>query len=321
MLIYAGIDEAGYGPMFGPLCVGATVFVLGDCSPSEGAPELWSILEHCICKTRRDAKKRIAINDSKQLKSGSNRKGLFHLERGVLAFLATMKEHDPCTTDGEFFRAIGSETTVEPWNKSSTSLPYSVDPKELRIDAAILRRGLTSANVQCEFLACTSVDAGMYNKRTKHTSKSALNFSIAMQHVNRIIHKFPAEHPRIMIDRHGGRIRYRNDLQLCWPRARIQVLAETPNFSRYRLDIDGSLCTVTFASKSDEQHMPVALASMIAKYTRELIMVRFNSYFIEQIPQLKPTAGYVKDGRRFLREIEPLLVKKDINRELLVRSS
>ena len=99
------------------------------------------------------------------------------------------------------------------------------------------------------------------------------------------------------------------------------MLAETPKFSRYRLDIDGSLCTVTFASKSDEQHMPVALASMIAKYTRELIMVRFNSYFIEQIPQLKPTAGYVKDGRRFLREIEPLLVKKGINRELLVRSS
>ena len=84
----------------------------------------------------------------------------------------------------------------------------------------ILRRGLTSANVQCEFLACTSVDAGMYNKNEQNdTSKSALNFSIAMQHVNRIIQKFPAEHPRIMIDRHGGRIQYRNDLQLCWPRS------------------------------------------------------------------------------------------------------
>jgi hypothetical protein len=39
------------------------------------------------------------------------------------------------------------------------------------------------------------------------------------------------------------------------------------------------------------------------------------------MPELKPTAGYVQDGRRFLKEIEPLLVKKGIKRELLVRSS
>jgi len=44
MLIYAGIDEAGYGPMLGPLCVAGSVFVLPDHDPAAGAPKLWSTL-------------------------------------------------------------------------------------------------------------------------------------------------------------------------------------------------------------------------------------------------------------------------------------
>jgi ribonuclease HII len=82
-----------------------------------------------------------------------------------------------------------------------------------------------------------------------------------------------------------------------------------------------SLATITFASKSDEHHLPVALASMIAKYTRELHMIRLNRFFAGIMPELKPTAGYVTDGRRFLKEIEPLLADNGINRDDLVRTS
>ena len=78
---------------------------------------------------------------------------------------------------------------------------------------------------------------------------------------------------------------------------------------------------VTFASKCDEKHLPTALASMVAKYTRELYMLRLNRYFGEEIAELKPTAGYVQDGRRFLQEIGPLLAQKGIKQELIVRSS
>lgn len=321
MLVYAGIDEAGYGPMFGPLCVGASVLVLEQYDPADGEPEMWSILKHCICKTRRDAKKRIAVNDSKKLKSGSTKKGILHLERGVLAFLATMQEHNNFESDDQLFEAIHCVKSSDPCCVESTPLPYSVDQHILKIDAAILRRGLAQANVRCALLECTSVDAANYNKRTEHASKAALNFSLAMQHVETITKRWKNDHPRIMIDRHGGRIHYRNDLQLCWPQAHIQVLAETSEMSRYRLEIDGAFSTITFASKSDERHMPVALASMVAKYTRELKMIRFNKYFVDQLPELKPTAGYVQDGRRFLKEIEPLLAEKGIKRELLVRSS
>jgi ribonuclease HII len=277
------------------------------------------MLSHCVCKTRRDAKKRIAVNDSKKLKSGSTRKGLLHLERGVLSFFATMEQQ--FLNDEQLFDAISCRVSKELWCNTNTTLPYSNDKQALKIDASLLRRGLEKADVHCALLRCISVDAAKYNERTEHSSKAALNFSLAMQHVDAITKQWANEHPRIMIDRHGGRIQYRNDLQLCWPNAQIQILTETQEMSRYRLEIDGSLCTITFASKSDERHMPVALASMLAKYIRELMMVRFNRYFVDQIPELKPTAGYVQDGRRFLKEIEPILSKKGIKRELLVRSS
>ena len=320
MLVYAGIDEAGYGPMFGPLCVGASVLVLEQYDPINGEPDLWKILSSAICKKRSDRRKRIAVNDSKKLKSGSTPKGLKHLERGVLSFLAVAGTPKP-VVDREFFDATQSSIPMNPWSSLETTLPLSVDPKSLQIDIACLARSLQNSGVRCDWITCKSIDVKDYNIRTSLASKAALNFAMAMQHVESIARRWPKEHPRIMIDRHGGRIRYRQDLQLAWPEAKIQILAENDEMSRYRLDIDGRKVTMTFASKSDEKHMPVALASMVAKFTRELHMMRFNRYFASLIPDIKPTAGYVQDGRRFLKEIEPILAQNGLNRDVLVRNS
>ncbi|MBT4524595.1 MAG: hypothetical protein HOI88_05360 [Phycisphaerae bacterium] len=321
MLVYAGIDEAGYGPMFGPLCVGASVFVLEEYNPDDGAPDLWSLLHTIVCKSRKDKHRRIAVNDSKKLKSGSKPADLFGLERGVFAFLDALHNRKPINDDSDFFKLVGSSVPDEPWFKNSTQVPVAVDAQELKINSNRLNRALENAKIKCDWLICDSVDVQMYNKRTSIESKAALNFSMAMNHVHTIMKRYPTQHPRIMVDRHGGRTNYRNDLQLCWPEAEIQILCEDSEMSRYRMQLGKSLATVTFASKSDEKHLPVALASMIAKYTRELKMIRLNRYFQNEIPELKPTAGYVKDGRRFLKEIEPFLADKGIKRELLVRSS
>ena len=321
MLVYAGIDEAGYGPMFGPLCVGASVFVLEEYNPDDGAPDLWSLLHTIVCKSRKDKHRRIAVNDSKKLKSGSKPADLFGLERGVFAFLDALHNRKPINDDSDFFKLVGSSVPDEPWFKNSTKVPVAVDAQELKINSNRLNRALENAKIKCDWLICDSVDVQMYNKRTSIESKAALNFSMAMNHVHTIMKRYPTQHPRIMVDRHGGRTNYRNDLQLCWPDAEIQILCEDSEMSRYRMQLGKSLATVTFASKSDEKHLPVALASMIAKYTRELKMIRLNRYFQNEIPELEPTAGYVKDGRRFLKEIEPFLADKGIKRELLVRSS
>src|SRR5262245_22559729 len=111
MLIYGGIDEAGYGPMFGPLTVGSTLFSINNPSPSvgEGGPSrsegpgeeepsareesanqplqpqqqisppcLWKLLRKAVCKNLTSRRGRIPINDSKALYSPST--GLQHLE-------------------------------------------------------------------------------------------------------------------------------------------------------------------------------------------------------------------------------------------------
>src|SRR5688572_27824110 len=92
MLIYAGIDEAGYGPMIGPLCIACTAFVVPDHDPdTSGACDLWKRLRKAVCRKRSDRRKRIAVDDSKKLKGAND--GPVHplkqLERGVLGFLAS----------------------------------------------------------------------------------------------------------------------------------------------------------------------------------------------------------------------------------------
>ena len=49
-------------------------------------------------------------------------------------------------------------------------------------------------------------------------------------------------------------------------------------------------------------------------------MIRMNRHFQAQMPELKPTAGYVQDARRYLVEIEPIIRSCEIDRKALVRN-
>jgi len=321
MLIYAGIDEAGYGPTLGPLCIGCSVFVLEDHDPADGAPNLWNLLEKAVCRKRNDKLKRIAVDDSKNLKgakSSARTHPLKHLERGVLAFCG---EDALPTTDDALFAQLAVTSNTNAWYASSTPLPLGQHMDELRITASRLSRALQDARVRCALLQCEAIDASEFNQQVAKTnSKAAVNMAGALRQVDRIWKRWPHEHPRIIIDRHGGRTHYREELQLAWPDAHIQIIAEDDKRSRYRLDRGGSLITITFMPEAEVSHLPVALASMTAKYTRELFMLRMNRFFSQHVPELKPTAGYFTDAQRYLQDIKPAIDQLKIARELLVRS-
>jgi hypothetical protein len=46
---------------------------------------------------------------------------------------------------------------------------------------------------------------------------------------------------------------------------------------------------------------------MIAKLVRELSMARFNRYWCARRAELKPTAGYAQDARRWLHDMQDVL--------------
>ena len=64
----------------------------------------------------------------------------------------------------------------------------------------------------------------------------------------------------------------------------------------------------------------VALASMISKYVRELLMREFNRYWLAHVPGLKPTAGYPQDAVRYIDAIRPALLKLGIAERAVWRS-
>ena len=41
---------------------------------------------------------------------------------------------------------------------------------------------------------------------------------------------------------------------------------------------------------------------MLAKYLREVFMSLWNDWFATLCPEVRPTAGYTEDGRRWLNE-------------------
>jgi hypothetical protein len=77
---------------------------------------------------------------------------------------------------------------------------------------------------------------------------------------------------------------------------------------------------ITFGVESESRSLPVALASMLSKYLRELHMAVFNEFWRERRPQLKPTAGYAVDARRFLSDIAVLRKDLEIEDGMLIRN-
>ena len=331
MLLYAGIDEAGYGPMLGPLCVGMSIFLVERHEDGTPPPNLWELLAEGVCSSPRDKQRRIAVADSKRLKGSSQAKAhpLRHLERGVLGFLAAInREHDLEDLDDEsLFGQLGAKlpsTVSTPWYDSTTALPVAHEASAIAIAASRLRTTLDRAGVRPLALGCQSVDAGDLNARlAAGANKASVNqdASLAQMATLRRIAAEIDEHavPRIVIDRQGGRTRYRDWLSTCLEHAKVRILGENERISRYEVQDDHGRFVVSFETESETRHLPVALASMVAKYIRELAMLRMNRFFNERIPDLRPTAGYVQDGRRFLEEVRPVIETEQLNSAVLIR--
>jgi hypothetical protein len=99
----------------------------------------------------------------------------------------------------------------------------------------------------------------------------------------------------------------------------VETIEETGARSEYALSRDGRRVRIRFEVRADSLYLPVALASMLSKYMRELHMEMLNDFWRGRVPDLQPTAGYYEDGLRFLADIEPARAEAGIPMEQLVR--
>lgn len=360
-LIYCGIDEAGYGPMLGPLCVGFSAFRVDEWDAGEAAPDLWKLLRKAVCRAGTDSRRRIAVADSKKLK-GSNqlktRHPLTHLERGVLAFGGlvgeTARERD-CETGGEgvggegleasmhqgtergeadagaersletdegLFAALGVRLEAHGWyGGEAVGLPRGCTAQQVAIARNKLALACDGAGVRPLALACIAVGEGEFNETVRTGgSKGHVTGRCLVRLVRRAVERWGAgpDEVRLVCDRHGGRTNYAGQLEAAvrglGTGLGVEVLEESERCSRYRI---GERVGVLFRPEAEDAHLPVALSSMTAKLVRELAMARFNRYWCGRMPELKPTAGYVQDARRWLEEANGIV--GDDEREAMVR--
>ena len=128
--------------------------------------------------------------------------------------------------------------------------------------------------------------------------------------------------PRVVLDRQGGRSHYGALLAQGLPDASVKAVSEEESRSEYRLNERNGprRMELIIIEKAEDQSFPVALASCLAKYARELVMEGFNAYFADLQPELRPTAGYRTDANRWLRDAEPALRRARLPQRVLVRA-
>jgi hypothetical protein len=315
MTLYVGTDEAGYGPNLGPLLIAATAW---RWDAQAGEDDLYVPLGASV--TREVDRQRIAIADSKQLyKSGA---GLASLERGVYASLAQTMALPLRWRElwQRLLPSCRSELESVPWYAAyDSALPVACPLDELTRAADFLADDLRRQTIQLLPLRVAAVFPARFNDLVDQLgSKGAALSHVTLDLVQQVV--ADCDEPSIVVqcDKHGGRNRYAPLLQVRFPDYLVEVVRESRASSVYRWGPARRRIEFRFVARG-EHFLPAALASMLAKYLRELAMLAFNAFWQQHLPDLRPTAGYPTDARRFQRQIHALQRQLGIADRLLWR--
>jgi hypothetical protein len=200
-------------------------------------------------------------------------------------------------------------------------LPADARSDDLAACARRLIRTSARTGVLLEDLSAAVVFEDRFNSMVDASgSKAHCVWEFVAGHLRAIWHGYATHHPFVAVDRLGGRKDYRGLLATSLPWTDVVLTESNGRLASYRLSDGDRTMQVVFRVRCEQSHLPVALASMLAKYVRELLMLRFRSFWNDLAPEVRPTYGYLPDGNRFIDEIEALMERLGISRETLVRS-
>jgi len=276
-VLHIGTDEAGYGPLLGPLVVAAAVY--------EG---------------ERRAAPGCGIADSKEVYTRGGRNALARVLSPYLGLPAPVSLTDLLAR----LSVRGDPRPGYPWygEVSDAEAGGGAPPQGFR-------RLYVNPVCERDFNAACA----------RHGDKATVLFEETM----RVVRQALADHAGdavIVCDKHGGRNRYAGLLLAELLPGAILVEREGAACSSYRLTFPDRTVRIRFQKAADATDRAAALASMAAKYTRELFMEGLNGFFGARIEGLRPTAGYYEDGRRFLGEVRALLAEIGCPEEAFVRA-
>ena len=326
-----GIDEAGYAPNLGPLVIGGTLWKVpeADC-------DLYHLLRGAV--SRSGSARKVAIADSKELHTPDSIQNLEtnlwavcpqfrSLERHALHSL--LRECSPNLPLERLAERVAQSSFL--WSPAET-LPTlhqqlndapsaNAGPLELPLEplaenhATVAKRFAASCDenkVGLLRVASTPLYPAAFNELSERLgNKSNLLTALSLQLARELLSSLPddAEPVTIFCDKHGGRNRYAAAVEQHLSPLPPAHECETAEVSRYRFRCGSRDIRIQFAA-GGESELPVALASMYAKYIRELCMEAFNRYWQGELPGLEPTKGYPADAKRFREAIEPLVAAR-----------
>ena len=271
---------------------------------------------------KRPSTRRIAIADSKVLYHPGH--GLRQLERGVHAVLLAMRQSPSCWSeivkycqadpDSHHLRACWPEGF-------DCCLPIDASADEIAQLGARFQRACDAAAVRPLAIRARLVFPAQFNDLVAdYGSKGAALSHITvglLREITDALHAGRFRNPdaltppsafppppsiHAVCDKHGGRSYYTALLQHHFSEHWIEPIYETRAESRYEWGPPDARVSVAFRVEG-ERFLPTALASMTAKYLRELAMRAFNEYWCALVPGLRSTAGYPNDAHRFRNDI------------------
>jgi len=331
--VRAGIDEAGLGPLLGPLALGWSAVEVA--SPSADAWTSWA--PPVVRQTpKRAATAHLVVADSKQV-FARNARGRARLERTALCFLAqALPGCVPPHRFGELFAppiaSLGPspEFLRAPWYLTPGALEAPLadhaDEGGLELLAERLRRVIESSDVKLVEAGLRLVPAVELNRSYSETNnKGTTMLSLTFDTLAHLFAKFAARGLDVVVDRQGGRAHYGPALARRFPTANVRLVEERAGTSAYRLDgragteSAGHRMLVSFTEKGEDHSFTTALGSCLAKFGREAAMAAFNRYWSARCPDLVATAGYTQDGRRWLVDAAKAVDAEGLAPGILVR--
>ena len=311
MPLVIGTDEAGYAPNLGPLVVAATAWQVPR-HDFDFYPELVSGVHSEIV----DGDARLVIADSKTVyHSGGS---IARLESAVLALLATYTAVPRRIAD-LLQQVCGTAIAIPTWYEwSDDRLPWAAPLDGIDRYREMLASGFVDKSLKLQRIAARLVFPDEFNELVEmHGNKAAVLSAITLQLIGELL-ETSNEDCFIVCDRHGGRARYAPLVQQFLTNHWLQVQEETPACSRYSWSASGRNFEIQFQVHG-ESFLPTAAASMTAKYLREIMMRGWNGFWLRHDADLRPTAGYPGDAKRFLRDVGPILQRLGVGNQSIWR--